>query len=77
MNILGLVDDMIGVREVGQQGQELNAILNVKFAEKCLQFGVDKCKTMIIGKGCEKVINSKLVVDGWSEEYFENLETGA
>ena len=48
--MLGLVDDMIGVSEVGYKAQQLNAIINVKTAEKRLQFGVSKCKSMIVGK---------------------------
>ena len=35
VTLLGLVDEMIGVSEVGY-----NAVLNVKTAEKRLQFGV-------------------------------------
>ena len=49
VNILGLVDDMIGVSEVGYKAQIMNTILNYKSAEKGLQFGTKKCKMMIIG----------------------------
>ena len=76
VSILGLVDDIIGVSEAGFKAQQMNVILNVKSAEKCLQFGVNKCKTMIIGKKCESVVHNKLFVDGWKEEYVENLESG-
>ena len=50
VTLLGLVDDMIGVSEVGYKAQQLNAIINVKTVEKRLQFGVSKCKSMIVGK---------------------------
>ena len=33
VNILGLVDDMVGVTEAGHQAQVMNAILNIKSAE--------------------------------------------
>ena len=48
--LLGLVDDMIGVSKVGYKAQQLNAIINAKTVEKRLQFGVSKCKSMIVGK---------------------------
>ena len=44
VGILGLVDDTIGVTEVGYKAQMMNAFFNVKTAEKGLQFGVKKCK---------------------------------
>ena len=50
INILGLVDDIIGVSETGFKAQMMNAILNTKSAEKGLQFGTAKCKVMNIGK---------------------------
>ena len=45
--MLGLVDDTIGVTEVGYKAQMMNAVFNVKTAEKGLQFGVKKCKSMV------------------------------
>ena len=42
VGILGLVDDTIGVTEVGYQAQMMNAFMNVKTAEKGLQFGANK-----------------------------------
>ena len=50
VSMLGLVDDIIGVTEAGFKSQQMNVILNVKTAEKGLQFGVTKCKSMIVGK---------------------------
>ena len=76
VSILGLVDDMLGVSEVGFKAQQMNVVLNVKSAEKGLQFGVKKCKSMIVGKKQENIINNKLFVDGWKEDYIENIETG-
>ena len=52
----------------------LNTILNIKSAEKGLQFGTNKCKSMIIGRKTENFINNSLYVDGWEEEYIINNE---
>ena len=61
--LLALVDDMIGVTKAGYRAQQMNAMINVKTAEKRLQFGVKKCKSMYIGKNVEDVLNNHLVVD--------------
>ena len=76
IGLLGLVDDLIGVTESGHKAQQMNVILNVKSAEKCLQFGVSKCKSMLIGREPNNLINSDLKVDCWKEEYVESIETG-
>ena len=77
INILGLVDDLIGVTEAGFKTQIMNTILNLKSAEKGLQFGTSKCKTMIIiGKKVDIVRNNTIHVDGWKEDYIENEANG-
>ena len=76
VSVLGLVDDLIGVTEAGYQAQQMNVEFNVKSAEKCLQFGVTKCKSMLVGKNQESVINTELMVDGWREEYVDDSESG-
>ena len=48
--LLGQVDDLIGVAEAGFKLKQLNSFINVKTADKNLQFGPEKCKTMIISK---------------------------
>ena len=50
IGFLGLVDDIIGISEAGSKAQMLNVFLNIKTAEKTLQFGTAKCKYMMIGK---------------------------
>ena len=45
--LLGMVDDLIGVSEAGFKTNQLNAFVNVKTADKDLQFGVEKCKAMM------------------------------
>ena len=76
IGMLGLVDDIIGVTEAGYKAQMLNAFLNVKTAEKSLQFGIKKCKSMLIGKNVEHVLNSSLCVDKWTVEHVEDKMTG-
>ena len=56
--MLGLVDDVVGVAEAGYKAHQLNVILNVKTSEKGLQYGIGKCKSMIIGNQ-ENCINNK------------------
>ena len=48
--LLGQVDDLIGVAEPGHKSNWLNAYVNVKTADKDLQFGADKCKVMVVSK---------------------------
>ena len=42
IGMLGLVDDLIGVTKAGYQAHQMNAVLNVKTAEKRLQFSATK-----------------------------------
>ena len=75
ISMLGLVDDVVGVTDTGYKAQQLNMILNVKTAEKGLQFGINKCKSLTIGNQ-ENCINSDLFVDSWKQELLENKKTG-
>jgi hypothetical protein len=65
VSLLGLVDDLIGVTEACFRAVQMNEVINVKSAEKCLQFGVSKCKSMFVGQKKEKksFLDLKLVVD--------------
>ena len=76
ISMLGLVDDIIGVTEAGFRAQQMNALINVNSADKGLQFGPTKCKSMLIGKETEYVLNSDLLVDSWIVKHELNLETG-
>ena len=58
--------------EAGIDAQKLNTVFNVKTAEKMLQFGFTKCKSMLISKNPENVINNELTVDNWNVKYVEN-----
>ena len=48
----------------------------MKTAEKTLQFGAPKCKSMLIGKSKDHVINNNLQVDTWKVDYVDNKNTG-
>ena len=61
VEFLGLVDDIVGITEAGFKAQQLNSFMNVKTAEKSLQFGASKCKSMLIGKNKDNVLNSNLL----------------
>jgi hypothetical protein len=50
VGFLGLVDDILGVTEAGEKAQKMNSFIYLKTAEKTLQFGPTKCKTMLVGK---------------------------
>ena len=47
----------------------LNAFINVKTAEKKLQFGPDKCHTLGIAHKKIKHIEPNLYIDYWSESH--------
>ena len=66
----------MGVTEAGEKAQKMNSFIYLKTAEKTLQFGPTKCKTMLVGKNLKNVINSGLLVDKWSVNYVENIQTG-
>ena len=71
-----MVDDIIGVTEAGYKAKQMNTFINVKTAEKTLQFGPSKCKSMLIGKPSKFALNPDLHVDSWTVSYQDNLETG-
>ena len=76
VNMLGMVDDIIGVTEAGYQAKQMNSFINIKTAEKTLQFGPSKCKSMFVGKSANNFLNSDLHVDSWKVSYEDNIETG-
>ena len=75
ISMLGLIDDVVGVTEAGYKAQQLNVILNVKTSEKGLQYGIAKCKSMVIGNE-ENCIDSRLLVDSWNQDFVEDKITG-
>ena len=76
VGMLGFVDDSVGITEAGYKAQLFNALFNIKTAEKSLQFGVQKCKSMLVGKNVETILTTSLCVDKWSVEHVEDQLTG-
>ena len=64
-----MIDDLAGVSESGVKTVQLNSFINVKTAEKCLQFGLDKCKTLRISHENAKCVVSELYIDHWSVKH--------
>ena len=70
--LLGQVDDLLGASIVGHKAEQLNGFVNVKTAEKDLQFGSDKCNYMIVSKvKFEASFISELFVDSWQQKHTE------
>ena len=76
VGFLGLVDDVVGITEAGCKAHMLNSFMNIKSAEKTLQFGAAKCKTILVGKNKKVVPNNSLEVDSWDIIHEENQKTG-
>ena len=76
VGFLGMVDDIAAITEAGIKANQLNAFINVKTAEKNLQFGPQKCQFMIVGKNEELFNQENLQVDTWKTEYLENKTSG-
>jgi hypothetical protein len=51
-------------------------MINLKTAEKTLQFGVDKCKSTLICKEGESALNSDLMVVSWEVKYQDSPGDG-
>ena len=66
IGVLGMIDDLAGVSESGVKAVQLNSYINVKSAEKCLQFGLEKCKTLSIAHKSARSVVTKLYIDHWS-----------
>ena len=63
--ILTMVDDALAITECGFKASEMNAYLNTKTNIKKLQYGVEKCYKMHVGKHCNSEICPELYVDGF------------
>ena len=71
--LLGQVDDLLGVSEVGFKAEQLNGFVNVKTADKELQFGIDKCNYMIVSKAkTNSFLKPALFVDSWKLIHNKN-----
>ena len=74
ITMMAMVDDMIGVANVGFRTKQINAAINLKTAEKRLQFGEEKCKFMVIGKESKNLLQNNLMVDKWKVEHEYNKQ---
>ena len=75
VSMMGMVDDLIGITEAGFNAKQMNVFINVKTAEKTLQFGPNKCKTMFVGKSSKLVLDSDLHVDEPDKQLYEFLSS--
>ena len=66
---------MLWVTEAYFTAKHLNALINEKTASKGLQFGVTKCKYMVVGKDAENLLVSDLTVDKWDVSHHDDPET--
>jgi hypothetical protein len=72
-----MVDDALAIIECGYKSSMMNAFINTKTSIKKLQYGVDKCFKMHVGKTCIEEICPDLHVDGWKLRMVDEIETGA
>ena len=73
---LSMVDDVLCVSECGYQTAMLNSYLKSKTSSKKLQFGINKCKKIHVGKTKEEYKCQPIYVDKWEEHEEENEQTG-
>ena len=74
--LLTMVDDALAVTECGNKAIMMNAFLNTKTNIKKLQYGVNKCYKMHVGKTCIDEICPDLYVDGWRLKTVSEVDTG-
>ena len=74
IGILGMIDDIVGVSENGVNATQLNAFINIKNAEKKLQFGHSKYNSLTIAHKSANYVKSYLVIDpcNRSEKHDKN-----
>ena len=73
---LGMVDDLLCISECCYKSTMVNSFIKFKTSSKKLQFGVEKCKKIHVGKYCEKFKCQTLSVDCWKELEVIDEETG-
>jgi hypothetical protein len=64
---LGMVDDLLCISECGYKTTMMNSYMKVKTNSKKLQFGVEKCKKIHVGKNYDSFKCRSLSVDFWKE----------
>ena len=73
---LAMVDDLLIVTECGYKSAMSNSFINCKTNMKKLQFGIDKCHKMHVGKKRIEEICPDLFVDSWKLKEVTEIETG-
>ena len=71
---LAMIDDLFLMAGCGLESVLLNAFINAKTKTKKLQFGVDKCHKLHVGKECSFCPN--LYIDQWKMKEVEQVEAG-
>ena len=71
---LAIIDDILSLTEPGYMAAKMNSFINIKTAEKGLQFGPLKCKYMVVKKQGQFNLSGSLKVDKWSEGYISQSE---
>ena len=71
---LAMVDDVVCVANCGVDSVAVNAFINAKTRVKKLQFGVDKCHHLHIGK--DKNLCPDLFIDNWEVVKVDSTKTG-
>ena len=74
---LTMVDDVLCISECGFKTAMINSYLNCKTNIKKLQFGINKCKKIHIGKEHEDFKCQPLFVDNWRELEHKNEKDGS
>ena len=74
---LSMIDDLCVISSCGVETVKSNSHINYKISSKKLQCGTKKCKKMHIGRKEKSFICCDVLIDGWSEENFTFVETGA
>ena len=75
--ILTMVDDALAITECGYKASMMNSYLNTKTNIKKLQYGVEKCFKMHVGRNCNQEICPDLHVNGWKLKTVTEVETGS
>ena len=65
-------DDTLGISECGYKTKKMNQFLITRTKLMNLQFGVEKCEKMHIGKRINKDICCSLSVEAWGDKIVEN-----
>ena len=72
---LGMVDDLLTVSACGHKTAMVSSYINGKTDCKKLQFGVNKCKKMHVGRTDDYKCQDTLI-ESWKEEVVRNVVTG-